>query len=292
MYGICNLSIVPCRKEPSDKSEMVTQLLFGEHFEVLEEKKSWTLIKIGYDGYECWIDKKQFLPVKDIKGISDTTTALSTEIVQLASPPARTIVQSGGQPSPKEREQHIPILLGSSLPKFNRKSFSLGKQEYSFDGDVVFPFSKKKEHSIAEVAKWYLNTPYLWGGRSPFGIDCSGFTQMVFKLNGIKLKRDAWQQAEQGKALTFLEEAQTGDLAFFDNEDGKIVHVGIIIQPPLVPPKGGNAHVQSPPSGGGGAIIHASGKVRIDKLDHQGIYNEELKKYTHRLRVIKKYLAS
>ncbi len=259
MYGICNLSIVPCRKEPSDKSEMVTQLLFGEHFEVLEEKKSWVLIRIAYDNYECWIDKKQFLPVKDIKGISDETTALTTEIVQLAE---------------DENKGIIPILLGSSLPKFKNKSFHLGKQEYSFDGEIKFPFNKSTKVSplggdLEGVAKWYLNTPYLWGGRSPFGIDCSGFTQMVFKLNGIKLKRDAWQQAEQGKALSFLEEAQTGDLAFFDNEDGKIVHVGIILE--------------------GGKIIHASGKVRIDKLDHQGIFNGEMKKYTHRLRVAKKY---
>ena len=254
MYGICNLSIVPCRKEPSDKSEMVTQLLFGEHFEVLEEKKSWTLIRTAYEGYECWIDKKQFLPLKDIKGISESTTAITTEIVQLAEDQNKSI---------------IPILLGSSLPKYNKKSFSLGKEEYSFDGDSVFPFAKKKEHSIIEVAKWYLNTPYLWGGRSPFGIDCSGFTQMVYKLNGIKLKRDAWQQADQGKVLGFIEEAKPGDLAFFDNEDGKIVHVGIILA--------------------AGRIIHASGKVRIDKLDHQGIYNEEQKKYTHRLRVAKKY---
>ena len=242
---------------------MVTQLLFGEHFEVLEEKKSWTLIRIAYDGYECWIDKKQFLPLNDVKGISDSTTAVTTDLVQLASP----------HPSPKEREQnHIPILLGSSLPKYSDKEFLLGKEKYSFEGEVMFPFAKKSKSpsfgGVGEASKWYLNTPYLWGGRSPFGLDCSGFTQMVFKLNGIKLKRDAWQQAEEGKTLSFLEEAQQDDLAFFDNEDGKIVHVGILL--------------------GKEKIIHASGKVRTDKLDHQGIYNAEIKKYTHRLRVIKR----
>ena len=254
-FGICNLSIVPCRKEPSDKSEMVTQLLFGDHFEVLEDKKSWTLIRIAYDGYECWIDKKQFLPLNDVKGISDSTSAVTTDLVQLAE---------------DENGNMISILLGSSLPKFKDKSFSLGKQKYSFEGEITFPFSKKKEHSIGEASKWYLNVPYLWGGRSPFGLDCSGFTQMVFKLNGIKLKRDAHQQAEEGKTLSFLEEAQQGDLAFFDNEDGKIVHVGILV--------------------GKEKIIHASGKVRIDKLDHQGIYNAEMKKYTHRLRVVKRFI--
>ena len=110
---------------------------------------------------------------------------------------------------------------------------------------------------------------------------------MVFKINGIKLKRDAWQQAEQGKALSFLEEAQTGDLAFFDNEDGKIVHVGIVA-PSHPSPKG----KESSPLGGEleRGVIHASGKVRIDKLDHHGIYNEEIKKYTHKLRIVKRIL--
>ena len=260
MFGICNLSVVPCRKEPSDRSEMVTQLLFGEHFEILEEKKSWTLIRINYDGYECWIDHKQFLPIKEIKGIKNSNTALTTDLLQIAT---------------KENEEIIPIVLGSSLPKYKNKEFSLGKDKYSFEGESIFPIKKNKklispEIHLIQTARWYLNTPYLWGGRSPFGIDCSGFTQMVFKLNGIKLKRDAWQQAEQGEAISFLEEAKKGDLAFFDNEDGKIIHVGIIL--------------------GNEKIIHSSGKVRIDKLDHHGIYNAEMKKYSHRLRVIKRFM--
>ena len=262
MFGICNLSIVPCRKERSDKSEMVTQLLFGEHFQLLDSKGNWQLIRMAYDGYECWIDKKQFHPLseKTIHGIKDYTTALTTDLLQITT---------------DKNEAMIPIVLGSSLPKYKTKKFSLGKEKYSFEGNVSFPFAKKKKEifikeNLVETAKWYLNAPYLWGVRSPFGIDCSGFTQMVFKLNGIKLKRDVWQQAEQGVALSFMEEAQAGDLAFFDNEDGKIVHVGIVLE--------------------GGKIIHASGKVRIDKLDHHGIYNEEMKKYSHRLRVIKCYL--
>lgn len=290
MFGICNLSIVPCRKEPSDKSEMVTQLLFGEHFQLLDSKGNWQLIRIAYDGYECWIDKKQFLPLsgKTYSEIKESGTAITTDLLQIAFP--------------KNKEQeHIPLVLGSSLPKYKDKSFFLGKEKHSFDGEITFPYKRKNSSSektgLTEVATWYLNSPYLWGGRSPFGIDCSGLTQMVFKINGIKLKRDAWQQAEQGKALSFLEEAQTGDLAFFDNEDGKIVHVGIVT--PSLPiaigtsPKGKES---SPLQGGLPAgqaglekrVIHASGKVRIDKLDHHGIYNEEMKKYTHRLRVVKR----
>ncbi len=266
MFGVCDLSVIPCRKEPSDKSEMVTQLLFGEHFEVLDTKGNWQLIRIAYDGYECWIDKKQFLPLSDAKGPVDSAIAVTTDLVQLAE---------------DENGAMTPVLLGSSLPKFKDGSFFLGKRKYSFEGEASFPFEKKKSspqtEDIAAAARWYMNTPYLWGGRSPFGLDCSGFTQMVYKLNGIKLKRDASQQGEQGKTLNFVEEAQTGDLAFFDNEDGKIVHTGILL----------NQHINKSTNF---QIIHASGKVRIDKLDHHGIYNEDLKKYSHRLRVVKRFL--
>jgi cell wall-associated NlpC family hydrolase len=115
-----------------------------------------------------------------------------------------------------------------------------------------------------------LNAPYLWGGKTPFGIDCSGFTQMVYKLNGYHLSRDASQQATQGEALSFIEESEPGDLAFFDNEEGNIIHVGIIME--------------------NNYIIHASGKVRVDRLDHLGIFNPETQKHTHKLRVIKKII--
>ena len=124
------------------------------------------------------------------------------------------------------------------------------------------------KNKFIETALLYLNAPYLWGGRTHFGIDCSGFTQMVYKLNGHKLLRDASQQATQGEPLSFIEESEPGDLAFFDNEEGTITHVGIMMA---------DHH-----------IIHAHGQVRIDHMDHTGIYNAELKKHTHKLRVIKK----
>ena len=259
MYGICNLSVIPCRKESSDKSEMVTQLLFGEHFQVLETQGAWCRIKIAYDNYECWIDKKQYLsigqPTYDI--LEATETFISNELIQVITDSKTGIL--------------FPIVIACSLPNFDNGECAVENQTYLYEGAYInghLPFTKI---GILETAMMFLNTPYLWGGKSPFGIDCSGFTQMVYKLNGIKLLRDAYQQAEQGETLSFVEEAEPGDLAFFDNEEGRIVHVGIVMDD--------------------NKIIHASGKVRIDGFDHQGIFNNEKGNYSHRLRLLKRIVG-
>jgi len=256
MYGICNLSIVPCRREPSDKSEMVTQLLFGDFFEILERSGGWCKIKIAYDDYECWVDKLQFLPIAhhtyDI--LYSTEMFCTNELVEII-----TDSKSG---------QISPIVIGSTLPNFDDGECAVENSTFNYDGAFIhgaLPFTKT---GIIETAMLYLNTPYLWGGKTPFGIDCSGLTQMVYKLNGVRIKRDANQQAEQGETLSFVEEAEPGDLAFFDNEEGKIVHVGIVMD--------------------NNKIIHASGKVRIDGFDHQGIFNNERRDYSHRLRLLKR----
>ena len=259
MYGICNLSLVPCRKSPSDRSEMVNQLLFGDTFEILEEQEKWVKIKGSFDDYISWIAKKQYLPI-----FKKTFSELNKEPQQLAADLIQFVTDQHG-------DSIIPILPGSNLPGLKNHVLEIEKSKYKYDGDVIKPGSSKHDRSsVLESAYLFLNAPYLWGGRSPFGIDCSGFTQLVFKLNGIELLRDAWQQALNGKPLDFVEEAQPGDLAFFDNDRGKIIHVGIIL--------------------GKNKIIHASGKVRIDKLDHYGIYNEEKKAYTHQLRIIRAML--
>ena len=160
----------------------------------------------------------------------------------------------------------LPIPLGASLSFLNNES--VNTCNYDFEGAKVSGIKPKSE--LIKTAFMYLNAPYLWGGKSPFGIDCSGFTQMVYKLNGYKLLRDASQQSKQGDALSFIEESEPGDLAFFDNEEGNIIHVGIMMEDNY--------------------IIHASGKVRIDRLDHLGIYNSEANRHTHKLRVIKKII--
>lgn len=238
---------------------MVTQLLFGETVKIYEEKKGdWRRIKTAFDDYDCWVDKKQIteISIEEFDDINDKSRVLSGELVH--------VIHN------KTSEEFIPIVLGSFLPNYNKNKVSFNVTDYVFDG-LTFDTSKESlKNKLVENAYLYLNTPYLWGGRSPFGIDCSGFTQLLYKLNGVKLPRDASQQAKVGQTLSFVEESEAGDLAFFDNEEGNIIHVGMVLD--------------------NNRIIHASGKVRIDRLDHQGIYNVDTNKYSHRLRLIKKII--
>lgn len=246
-YGICNLSIVPLRAEPSDMSELVSQVLYGEHFKVLEQRKKWSRIRIAFDKYEGWIDNKQYLEISEetYKEKDQSKLILSSDLVEFIA----------------NEQQLTPIPIGAILNSLD----ILGHQ---YEGSSITGIHPKE--NIIKTSYMYLGAPYLWGGKTPFGIDCSGFTQMVYKLNGYKLKRDASQQATQGEALSFIEESEPGDLAFFDNEEGNIIHVGIIMKDNY--------------------IIHAHGKVRIDRIDHSGIFNVEARRHTHRLRVIKKII--
>ncbi|WP_103068483.1 C40 family peptidase [Aquimarina sediminis] len=246
-YGICNLSIVPLRFEPRDPSEMVSQVLYGEHFKVLEQRKKWSKIRLAFDNYEGWIDNKQYLEIteEDYKSFDNQSSPnLVADMVEFIN---------------CEDGQLMPIPLGASL-------IALDFFKHQYEGTRITEIQAKS--NIIDTAFLFLNAPYLWGGKTNFGIDCSGFTQMVYKLNGYKLLRDASQQATQGDPLSFIEESEPGDLAFFDNEEGIITHVGIMMQ--------------------NNYIIHAHGKVRVDRIDHTGIYNTEKRTHTHKLRVIKR----
>jgi cell wall-associated NlpC family hydrolase len=257
-YGICNLSIIPARKEPSDSSEMVTQFLFGELVEILARKENWLCVKSYSDNYECWIDHKQINPIypEIFELLCEAKKSIVTDLI--------SVVKN------EETGMLFPISAGATLFNYNGNLARMNGFNYVYEGEWRSWENKGNRKHLVDSAYLFLNTPYLWGGKSPFGIDCSGFTQLVYKMNGYAISRDARQQAEQGKALNFIEEAKEGDLAFFDNNEGKIIHVGIVLS--------------------GNKIIHASGKVRIDTFDHQGIYNIELEKYTHRLRIIKNLL--
>ena len=253
MFAICNLAIIPLRAEPSDRSEIVSQVLFGEHFEILERQNQWAKIKLQFDGYEGWVDSKQYqiISEKNFNDLSKEAIILNADLVEYIT---------------NAKNMLLPIPLGASLSFLNHSE--INTEGFQFEGLKTSGIKPKSD--LITTAYQYLNAPYLWGGKTPFGIDCSGFTQMVYKLNGYHLLRDASQQAGQGDALSFIEESEPGDLAFFDNDEGKIIHVGIMME--------------------NNYIIHASGKVRIDRLDHLGIYNAEQNRHTHRLRVIKKII--
>ncbi|KFF10755.1 C40 family peptidase [Chryseobacterium soli] len=235
--GICIVTVAPVRAENSDRAEIVTEILFGESADILEVDKNWTKIKMHYDGYEGWMDTKQIKPVTDEELAKRKITVVTEDFSSVLMNDGKTLLSMGS-------EVEFPVVASRR--------------------------SHEPRESIALAAREFLNVPYLWGGKSYFAVDCSGFTQLIYKIHNIKLPRDASQQAEVGEALTFVEESRPGDLAFFENPEGKIIHVGIMLE--------------------NQKIIHASGKVRIDTLDSTGIFNKEMNKHTHKLRVIKNVL--
>ncbi|WP_153799405.1 C40 family peptidase [Foetidibacter luteolus] len=250
-FGVCIVSICPIRKEPSHKSEMVSQLLFGEFVEVLEKEKTFSRIRGLYDDYEGWIQSNQ----------ADEVTQETTQLQPLGY-----TYKHKSKAILKEEKLYLSV----ATPVFKElpaKNFTL-----VYDDPLIWTADNelRDDYIIKSIALLYINTPYLWGGKSSSGIDCSGFTQQVLKLLNIKIKRDAWQQAEQGQPVGFLQETICGDLAFFDNDEGRITHVGLMLTPET--------------------IIHSSGRVRIDKIDNMGIINSDTGERTHKLRTIRRFL--
>lgn len=249
--AVCAVPVCSLRAEPGHRYEIVTQMLFGEGCKVMESgPDGWVKVMVAYDGYEGWC------PISQLEYVGPQTT----QEVGLTIGWVNTLTFDG-------RRMHVP--LGSSLPGLHEGVGVWGKHHLRYEGEVWNPLKHQAQpHALLEIAYMYLNTPYLWGGKSVFGIDCSGFSQSVFRFFHIPLLRDAAQQATQGEGIGFLQEARAGDLAFFDNPEGRITHVGILL--------------------GDQEIIHASGKVRIDKIDNLGIINVDTGRRTHQLRIIKR----
>ncbi len=257
-YGVCRVSVVAVRAEASDKSEQVTQLLFGDHYEIIDHTNDhkWLKIKIQFDQYEGWIDEKQHHSISKeyFEYINHTEFKITTDVTS-------SILYN--------KSPQI-ILMGSMIPISSTELFKM-EEQFAFNGEAKNLGQKREFEFFRTIAIKYLNSPYLWGGKNPFGIDCSGFTQMVFKICGYRLFRDCWQQANQGKAVASLEEGRTGDLVFFKNNEERIHHVGILLSKDKV--------------------IHASGRVRIDHLNAEGILNVESKIKTHQFSHLRRILT-
>lgn len=256
-YGICNLAFIPMRVKAGETHEMTNQVLFGEHFTEIDRRGSWSKIVLAHDQYEGWIDNKNIIYISEelfIK-INDSKTPILKQNELYA----------------KSHDDSLVLLpIGSVL---------LNKNEYDIDklpaidpelSENLFFNNSNIHASIVECLKRFLNSPYLWGGRTKWGVDCSGLVQTVFRIHGINIPRDASQQVDLGQNIEFITETEPGDIAFFDDKNGKIIHVGIITGP--------------------NEIVHASGRVKKDRLDHQGIFDNEHKIYTHNLRVIKRII--
>lgn len=253
IQAICDIGFVPVRREPAPVSEMLTCLMFGEIFELLESKGNWHYIKTGFDNYNGWISTNKIFEVSAdfAENWKTEHRFYSFDLFQQVS----------------VNEQCRLIGYGSVLPLYNQHQFNLSVKSCNICGAVFKEDRSLGADFIIEQTRRLLGIPYIWGGRNSFGIDCSGLVQTVYKLTGIYLPRDAAQQIEVGEEVKF-DKAKAGDLAFFMNEAGKTTHVGIL--------------------DGKGGIYHASGMVRKDVFDENGIFNKQTNRYTHEFQVVKR----
>jgi hypothetical protein len=247
---VCENVFVPLRSSPSHKSEMLSQVLFGEKYNIVDQAGHWLKVRTTFDNYQGWIDQYHLQH-------SGSVEDLAGKVLQ------RSLLCF--------RKDGTKLVLEAGCEIYNpdpwAKTFSAGENNYTTGEEFSEAYFTNNE-SIADTAMRFINCPYIWGGRIPSGIDCSGFTQLVYKLHGTSIPRDSSQQAGTGMPVSFLEETKPGDLVFFDDEKGTISHVGMILS--------------------GGLVIHASGRVRIDTIDHQGIFKNEIKAYSHHLRIIRR----
>ncbi|MCX6327102.1 MAG: C40 family peptidase [Bacteroidia bacterium] len=247
---ICENVFVPLRSGPSHRTEMLSQILFGEKYSAVEKSGSWMKIETLFDKYTGWIDMDHLQHTVDEEISSGYV--LNRTLLCYKNDKTKMVLEAGCE---------------VFKPDFEDKIFAIGKNIYNTCPEFSNKYISTND-SLPDTAMKFINSPYIWGGRIPSGIDCSGFTQLVYKIHGMAIPRDSWQQADAGKNIDFIDEAEPGDLVFFDNERGRISHVGMMISR--------------------GLVMHASGRVRIDSIDHQGIFKPEIGGYSYHLRMIKR----
>jgi hypothetical protein len=249
---LCENVFVPLRSAPSHRSEMLSQVLFGEKYIITDKSGTWIKIETDFDKYSGWIDTDHLQHTIDEKNLPGKV--LNRSLVCYKNDKTKLVIEAGCE-----------ILE----PDFENKRFSIGKNNYTTVNEFTQEYISTNG-TLTDTALKFINSPYIWGGRIPSGMDCSGFTQLVYKINGIPIKRDSRMQSEQGINIDFIDEAVAGDLVFFDDERGRITHVGMVLSK--------------------GLVIHESGRVRVDSIDHQGIFKAEIGGYSHKLRTIRRIL--
>jgi len=259
-YGICYHTFIPMRAEPSEKSEMISQILFGEYAEIMEQEKTGRYVRVKnlYDDYEGWCCTGELITTaeSEIKQNVPGKVYVTRDILSILTA--------------ENSISRIYLGAGSTVRLSDKNKVTLNGMNYKIPDSFYQVQNRSKREDLLASAKKFISIPYLWGGRSSFGTDCSGFVQNIFKQAGIPLPRDAKQQAQCGKIVQSPEEALPGDLLFFHDEKGNIVHTGIYI--------------------GNSSVIHSSGRVRQDKMDKRGIINRETGRYSHNLASIRRVL--
>jgi len=250
---ICENVFVPLRSGPSHRSEMLSQVLFGEKYLVTDRSGNWMKIETVFDKYQGWIDMDHLQHIAEVNDMS--AHVLNRSLVCYKPDKTKMVLEAGCE---------------VFSPDFENYSFSIGKNIYTIGKEFSNSHISTTD-SLTDTALKFINSPYIWGGRIPSGIDCSGFTQLVYKIHGIPIRRDSRLQSEEGINIDFIDDTKPGDLVFFDNEQGRITHVGMILSR--------------------GLVIHASGRVRIDTIDHQGIFKAEIRGYSHKLRTIRRIIS-
>lgn len=249
---ICENVFVPLRSGPSHKSEMLSQVLFGEKYHITDKVGHWYKIETLFDSYQGWIDIDHLQHTE--AGSHSEGHVLNRSLLCYKKDKTKLVLEAGCE---------------IFDPEFENKAFSVGAETFTTGPDFSENFVTVRE-SVTDTAMKFINSPYIWGGRIPSGIDCSGFVQLAYKIHGIAIPRDSRQQAGIGYDISFIDETNPGDLVFFDDDSGRITHVGMILAR--------------------GLVIHASGRVRIDSIDHQGIYKNEIRGYSHKLRMIRRVI--